>query len=496
MSQNLCGENEELILLLRDIYSSSNASSNKYASAVNRDQQGSCINGYGSETNLTDAMHKYQGNYLFELLDIAEGYHIQTFGMDLYAYTTPFIICIGLLGNLASMFVFLTKRLRRLSASLYLAALSASDSLVLITYVLLQWLQKGLPHWPGNHSITFVNINGFCHAFLFISYSFRFISVYLIVVFTIERYIAVCKPLQRRMICTKNFARKLIVLVHVMGAAISLYKPVLSGVYNPGSIVQDTHPAHMATEGPDTIVLDSRLNHTFNTLPSTKNQSGIDDAWLIDPDELKEDNIGDNGVMNDGIMNDKQFIVTKTCMRNPEYNDINFVMELVYGLLITAIPFVLMSFFNFMIMRKLIRRFRDKNKLQMSFRENKIRWEFTIMLLTVSSCFICLNMPYFVIWVQQFVNTFDTSDPVIIQRLSNQLLITKTIFNLNYCINFVVYCMTGSYYRGVIKDWFLCCCCCPKSISIDAKQRMHANGYISARKASNSISMSTQGTFV
>ena len=32
------------------------------------------------------------------------------------------------------------------------------------------------------------------------------------------------------------------------------------------------------------------------------------------------------------------------------------------------------------------------------------------------------------------------------------IMLTRTIFNLNYSINFFVYCLTGSYYRGVIQS--------------------------------------------
>jgi hypothetical protein len=51
----------------------------------------------------------------------------------------------GLVGNLVSLRVFAgAPRMRRLSASLYLSAISLSDCLVLATFVLLDWFNKGL----------------------------------------------------------------------------------------------------------------------------------------------------------------------------------------------------------------------------------------------------------------------------------------------------------------------------------------------------------------
>jgi len=65
----------------------------------------------------------------------------------------------------------------------------------------MDWLKKGLPLWPGRHSIRWVDTSGVCESstkgstdspgvcesFLFTSYTFRFVSIWLIVLFTIER---------------------------------------------------------------------------------------------------------------------------------------------------------------------------------------------------------------------------------------------------------------------------------------------------------------------
>jgi len=92
------------------------------------------------------------------------------------------------LGNALSLRVFAgAARMRRLSSSMYLSAISVSDCLVLLSYVLLDWLKKGLPLWPGRHSIRWVDTSGVCESFLFTTYTFRFVSIWLIVLFTIER---------------------------------------------------------------------------------------------------------------------------------------------------------------------------------------------------------------------------------------------------------------------------------------------------------------------
>ena len=73
------------------------------------------------------------------------------FGNSFYAFLTPFILIIGLIGNSMSLKVFTSRVMRRLSSSIYLMALSVSDMLVLLTYVLLDWLNDGLKYWPGGY---------------------------------------------------------------------------------------------------------------------------------------------------------------------------------------------------------------------------------------------------------------------------------------------------------------------------------------------------------
>jgi len=80
--------------------------------------------------------------------------HYRFSGLDVYAYVTPFVIAFGILGNLVSLRVFMSRRMRKMSASLYLACLGVSDTAVLLTYVLIEWLHRGLPRWTGHATIN------------------------------------------------------------------------------------------------------------------------------------------------------------------------------------------------------------------------------------------------------------------------------------------------------------------------------------------------------
>ena len=146
------------------------------------------------------------------------------------------------------------------------------------------------------------------------------------------------------------------------------------------------------------------------------------------------------------------------CTRNPAYGRLNFVLDSVYAVFITAVPFIVISALNMPILRKLIAWNRSKKGSKLVFRENRIRLEFTLILLVVSSCFIGLNMPYFVVWCKQFWRniypTYNLRSPTATDRMSGQVSITRTIFYVNYCINFFLYCLTGAYYRREIRSMF------------------------------------------
>ena len=85
-----------------------------------------------------------------------------------------------------------------------------------------------------------------------------------------------------------------------------------------------------------------------------------------------------------------------------------------------------------------------------------VKLEFTCLLLVVSTCFIALNLPYFVVWCMRVYNQLSagTAGPASSAHLRGTLYISKTIFSFNYCINFFLYSMTGVNFRRQLKILF------------------------------------------
>lgn len=185
-------------------------------------------------------------------------------GLDIYAYVTPFIIVVGILGNLVALRVFVSRRMRKMSASLYLACLALSDSCALLSYVLVEWLNRGLPRWPGGWPCNLTAISGLCQGYVFASYMFRFMSAWFIVAFTIERYIGICMPLRRHVHCKRAFARQSLGAVVLAAVASSIWKPFLV-------VVQVSREVPICSYRPGyrvlTFVLDSIYGGSITVIP-------------------------------------------------------------------------------------------------------------------------------------------------------------------------------------------------------------------------------------
>ena len=116
-------------------------------------------------------------------------------GRLFYAWFTPLVLLVGVVGNTLSLCVFLSRNMRSLSASTYLAALSTADLTALVFYVLVEWLIRGMPVLRGGDGegegeggrAGLMAVNGSCQMVMYLHYVSRFLSAWLVVAFTVER---------------------------------------------------------------------------------------------------------------------------------------------------------------------------------------------------------------------------------------------------------------------------------------------------------------------
>ncbi|XP_026500722.2 neuromedin-U receptor 1 isoform X1 [Vanessa tameamea] len=134
-----------------------------------------------------------------------------------YLYYTPMLVFLGVIGNLVSIYVFYISKLRLQSTSQYLSALALSDTVFLLQLT---------PPWLSATQITGIfHRGGFCQVFVYISYVSCCLSAWLVVSFTLERFVAVIYPLRRNAVCT--VARARYVIISIVLASLILNIPVL-----------------------------------------------------------------------------------------------------------------------------------------------------------------------------------------------------------------------------------------------------------------------------
>ncbi|XP_054260119.1 uncharacterized protein LOC128984776 [Macrosteles quadrilineatus] len=153
----------------------------------------------------------------FPLLDLLDLFHL---------YYIPSIILIGLVGNLLSCVVFLNTHLKMRSSSYYLAALATADFGFLATLAMV-WLNNNL-------GVQVFNKDGWCQGLVYLSSVCSFLSVWLIVAFTVERFIAVQYPLHRPHMCTVARAKTVVFSLTLVALLTHSYSFVTAGINGQG----------------------------------------------------------------------------------------------------------------------------------------------------------------------------------------------------------------------------------------------------------------------
>lgn len=133
-------------------------------------------------------------------------------GHTLTLYYTPALVCVGSIGNILSVLVFFKTKLRKLSSSYYLAAIGISDTCFL-TGLLIGWLNF--------IDINIYNRDIYCQLITYFSGLCSFLSVWFVVAFTVERFIAVLHPLKRQTMCTVKRAKMVLCGLTTLGGVIS-----------------------------------------------------------------------------------------------------------------------------------------------------------------------------------------------------------------------------------------------------------------------------------
>lgn len=165
------------------------------------------LNATGVNDKITTNSNMY--SYEMILMDYKE-YRINK---CLLLYMPPIILVIGIFGNIFA-FIILRQSMSRISTYFYLAILALADLIVLIFGLLRLWVKE----------LTDVDLRDqsewTCKVIITVLYTCSIFSVWLIVAVTVERYIAVCHPLQASILCSVQRAKAVTIVIFVVLLAI------------------------------------------------------------------------------------------------------------------------------------------------------------------------------------------------------------------------------------------------------------------------------------
>jgi hypothetical protein len=179
------------------------------------------------ENVLVADIHNVSPSYTENIPEMPNiGYYEQAKDI-LQTYIVPVIIGTGVLGNTICFIVFVASPLKRISTSVYLAALAFSDTGFLVC------LGIG---WLESLDIRFFHKEGICQMTVYTSFVFSFTSIWFVNAFTLEMYISVFHPQKSPKLCRPNSARKIVGIISVLGGLMYIHGFVIAKVVQyPGT---------------------------------------------------------------------------------------------------------------------------------------------------------------------------------------------------------------------------------------------------------------------
>ncbi len=187
------------------------------------------MNSSSMEIDISSITISNKSNFVYSL------YFIETVRKINVSFTI-IIFLIGLIGNSITIFVFSKKKFRTNSSNIYLFCLAIVDTLFLIVHVFedtIRHFSNDMSSYDSSYAddndfnfnitanfksfFTTINItdqsNFICRFINYMRYVLRFVSAYIVVLFTIQRVIVISKPLKSYIITKKSAWIKTFIIV-------------------------------------------------------------------------------------------------------------------------------------------------------------------------------------------------------------------------------------------------------------------------------------------
>lgn len=390
----------------------------------------------------------------------------------------PILVFIGVGGNVVTVMI-LTRRRMRCTTNIYLTALAIADLIYLLFVLLLSF-----EHYPNIHNKKYELYWRFYGITHWICDAASSTSVWLIVSFTIERYIIVCHPLRGKVYCTEGRAKNIITLVCILcmiSTASTTFEYQLTVKEHCVQEICDNAP-HSHHHHATPITLNETQSKSMQDPEEPRSKRDSEDYYFdvypgkqalseskterekrsklecTESESVEiEENItlelcdGNKCTKNETCCKKSYTIFTEPTElgKNETYTTIFYwFSSITYGLL----PFVLIASFNCFLIKAVFESTRMRKGMMTAAESSKQRNEnrITILLIGIIILFLICQTPtaFFLIYDALDDANMDSN---IKRALGN---IFNLLINLNASCNFLMYCVLSDNYRRTFKLFF------------------------------------------
>lgn len=314
----------------------------------------------------------------------------------IWIYMGPVIFFVGLTGNVLILVVMSCKRMRGTSTSDYLIIMAVADLLTIITGMIPEWLE-------AMEIVILQELSpAMCKTYKFVSYTCGDTATWIRVLFTLDRFMAICFPMRKPECCMAWRAK-----YYCLGAALAAVAKNLHVIWTRGAEYQ----TKTVYEYVDCVQVP-----TNNTITTIKNCG----------------------------------------YPTPEYKYFEiYVRPWIVFALVNFIPFCIILVCNIFIVRAMIHMTRMRKERRLPTKTSD--WQlfqttamclgasFTFLICVTPTMVLLIGKPY---WTQNGTNIAYE----IAKSISNQLLY------LNNSVNFFLYCITGKKFRETLGLMLRCRC--------------------------------------
>ncbi len=341
----------------------------------------------------------------------------------LWRYISPFIILIGIVGNVLSFLVMSRKKLHGSVTSLYLRVLAVVDSMVLTTGLVRQWIRV--------LAVDIRDTSAFiCKTDIFVLYWSLGSSAWILSLIAMERCVGVISPHIYKRFVTKQSA--VIILITILVTLSFVYTPilVLFDLIPQGNDAQKLADMTLLNQG-NTTHLPGIDIQTNNTNTTTNND-------IIEITKLLEDN---NTITN----------AIKLCQSH-NMAFIYHILPHVHLFAAVLLPFLIIISCNITIISRLaFSKFKGINSKVRARSSNM-----TFILILVSVYFLIMTSPsniYEMVYHQWDKKIEEWSDEFH-ARIDMVWAIVSLLMYMNSAGNFFLYCLSGPMFRNQLKGMF------------------------------------------